>query len=145
MAKDNDQTHDSSPPSPPEFHPALSVSNIKNCIPLILDRHSAKYSNWEELFEVHAHAYNVLDHINSKTPRPTGVSDPLWQRLDSIVKQWIYSTISSYLLDTVLAKGDTAQQVWDKIKAIFQDNKANWALYLEKQFTNELPSLRSTC
>ncbi|XP_021738227.1 uncharacterized protein LOC110704727 [Chenopodium quinoa] len=99
----NDQYNDFVPP-PTEFHPALSVTNIKNCIPLILDRNSAKYSNWEELFEVHAHAYNVLDHISSKTPRPTGISDSLCQRLDSIVKQWIYGTISTDLLDTVLCK-----------------------------------------
>ncbi|XP_021740384.1 uncharacterized protein LOC110706736 [Chenopodium quinoa] len=112
------------------------MSNIKDCIPLILDRQTVQYSNWEELFEVHAHTYNVLDYIDSKMPRPTRISNSLWQRLDSVVKQWIYGTISTDLLQTVLSKGDMAQQVWHKIKAIFQDNKMTRVLYLEKQFTD---------
>ncbi|XP_021763659.1 protein FAM98A-like [Chenopodium quinoa] len=35
-----------------------------------------------------------------------------------------------------LSVWDTAQQVWDKIKNIFQDNKATRALYLESQFND---------
>ncbi|XP_021766585.1 uncharacterized protein LOC110731041 [Chenopodium quinoa] len=112
-----------------DFHPALGVNNIKNIIPLILDHENVQYSNWVELFECHAHAYNVLDHIDPKTPKPTDLSGDMWTRLDSIVKNWIYGTISEDLLETILC-----QQIWDKLKAIFQDSKQTRAVYLENQF-----------
>ncbi|XP_021750674.1 uncharacterized protein LOC110716366 [Chenopodium quinoa] len=116
------------------FHPALGVSNIKNVIPLILDREKVQNSNWVELFECYAHAFDVLDHIDPKTTHPVNLSDAMWKRLDSVVKNWIYGTISTYLLETILCKGDKTQQVWDKLKGIFQDNKTTRAVYLENQF-----------
>lgn len=75
-----------------DYHPPLSVNNICNSIPLILDRDKVHYSNWVELFECHAHDYSVLDHIDPTTTCPTDVSRSMWDRLDSVVKQWIYRT-----------------------------------------------------
>ncbi|XP_021716361.1 uncharacterized protein LOC110684248 [Chenopodium quinoa] len=132
MAKDDDN---SSPPPPSslEFHPALTVTNIKNSIPLTLDYDKVQYSSWVELFENHVCAYEVLDHIDPKTPRPSNISETLWNRLDAIVKQWIYGTISKDLLETILGRKSTAQQTWDRIKDIFQDNKSTRAVYLKTQ------------
>ncbi|XP_021747922.1 uncharacterized protein LOC110713783 [Chenopodium quinoa] len=118
------------------FHPALGVSNIKNVIPLILDHEKVQYSNWVELFECHAHAFDVLDHVDPKTTRPTDLSDAMWKRFDSVVKNWIYGIISTDLLETILCKGDTAQQVWYKLKENFQVNKTTRAVYLENQFNH---------
>ncbi|XP_021761066.1 uncharacterized protein LOC110725908 [Chenopodium quinoa] len=146
MTKDSEQ-----PPPPPsnEFHPTLGVNNIKNAIPLLLDQEKVQYSNWVELFECHAHAFNVLDHIDPKTPKPTDISDALWKRLDSVVKNWIYGTISSDLLETILCRGATAQDIWDKLKALFQDNKNTRAVYLENQFNSlhlsNFPDISSYC
>lgn len=67
----NGATSDPKTPPPPSptantnYHPALSVSNIKNNIPLVLDREKVQYSNWVELFEIQCHAHDVLDHIDS--------------------------------------------------------------------------------
>ncbi|KAL2906199.1 Retrovirus-related Pol polyprotein from transposon TNT 1-94 [Bienertia sinuspersici] len=94
------------------------------------------YSNWVELFENHACAYDVLDHIDSTIPRLKDISNSLWKRLDAIVKQWIYETISPNLLQNILFKGATAQATWDKLKAIFQNNKNTRAVYLENQFNS---------
>ncbi|XP_021738378.1 uncharacterized protein LOC110704872 [Chenopodium quinoa] len=124
MAKDDDNSSPP-PPSSPEFHPALTVTNIKNSIPLTLDYEKVQYSSWVELFENHVCAYDVLDHIDPKTPYPSNISETLWNRLDAIVKQWIYGTISKDLLETILGRKSTAQQTWDRIKDIFQDNKTN--------------------
>ena len=41
------------------------------------------------------------------------------------MKQWIYGTISSDLLQTVLSRGDKAQQVWETRE-----------VYLQNQFNN---------
>ncbi|XP_021733887.1 uncharacterized protein LOC110700632 isoform X2 [Chenopodium quinoa] len=131
MGKDDEIPSSS---SSSDYYPVLGVNNIKNVFPLILDREKVQYSNWVELFECHTHAYNVLDHIDPKTTKSTDISDEMWKRLNSIVKNWIYSTISKDLLETVIEKGVAAQQIWDKLKAIFQDNKTTRAVYLENQF-----------
>ena len=36
--------------------------------------------NFVELFEFHWHAYDVLDHIDPSTPRPTNISETMWKR-----------------------------------------------------------------
>ncbi|XP_021749921.1 uncharacterized protein LOC110715642 [Chenopodium quinoa] len=136
MTKDAENSNNNKSSSSSEFHPAFGVNNIKNVFPLLLERGKVHYSNWVELFECHCHAYNVLDHIDPKTSKPTDLSDDMWKRLDSIVKNWIYGTISSDLLESVLSRGDTAQQIWDKLKDIFQDNKTTRAVYLETQFNS---------
>ncbi|XP_021758660.1 uncharacterized protein LOC110723624 [Chenopodium quinoa] len=82
------------------------------------------------------HPALAVNHIDSTVSRPTDVSDSLWKRLDAIVKQWIYGTISTDLLNTILAPKSTAQQLWDRIKEIFQDNKNTRVVYLENQFNS---------
>lgn len=49
----------------------------------------------------HAHAFNILVQITTDTKRPSDISDVLWARLGSTIK-WIYGTISSDLLQTIL-------------------------------------------
>lgn len=116
---------------------------------MILDFEKVQYSNWVELFENHACAYNVLDHIDPNTTRPTGISDAMWTRLDAIVKQWIYGTISTDLLQIVLSRNSTTQETWNRIKNIFQDNKNTTAVYLENQFNNlhlsHFPNVTAYC
>lgn len=117
-----------------ELSPGLSLSNIKNDISLVLDREKVHYFDWVELFEIHCHAYDVLDHIDPTKLRPANMTGALWQRLDSVVKKWNFGTISSDLLQAILYRGSTAQETWDRLKSIFQDNKHTRAVYLENQF-----------
>ncbi|KAL2933214.1 Retrovirus-related Pol polyprotein from transposon TNT 1-94 [Bienertia sinuspersici] len=124
------------PSSSTEFHSALTVNNIRNAVPVILDYENIQYADWVELFENHLCAHNLLHHIDPHSPRPADISDSLWRRLDAVVKQWIYGTISSDLLKIILSRKSTAQQAWDRLKEIFQDNKTSRALYLEHQFNN---------
>lgn len=122
---------DDTPPTS-GFHPAFAVNNIKNFLPLILDQEEGQYAAWVELFHIHACAYNVLHHIDATTPRPTTVDDATWKRIDAIVKQWIYGTISKDLLQTIIKPGATAQELWKRHEEIFQDNKHTRAVYLEE-------------
>ncbi|CAH9089571.1 unnamed protein product [Cuscuta epithymum] len=156
-----------SPKSTP-FHPALTVSNIKNFIPITLDMENVEYSSWAELFKITPRAYQVLDHIfpssdddddDSSTtmpdsPTPEQIlnkaeSQALWTRLDAIVLQWIYGTISHELLHTIIEPDSTAQEAWDRITDIFQDNKHTRAVHLESQFSNtrleDFPNVLSYC
>jgi len=119
------------------FHPALMVNNIKNFIPITLEMEKGQYSSWAELFNIHCHAYKVIDHIIKQQPskkekKTAAKVDPeLWLRLDAIVLQWIYGMISNNLLHTILELDSTASQAWERLQNIFQDNKNSRVVYLE--------------
>ncbi|GAU13170.1 hypothetical protein TSUD_179130 [Trifolium subterraneum] len=94
------------------IHPALTVTNITNFIKITLDIEKSQYNTWSELFKIHAQTYEVLDHIVPPTETTDASSSPslketnpaMWKRLDAIVLQWIYSTISTDLLKTIIEK-----------------------------------------
>ncbi|GJR66062.1 hybrid signal transduction histidine kinase M [Tanacetum coccineum] len=50
------------------------------------------------------------------------------KKLDSLLKVWIYGTISTSLLQTILKKNVTAKDVWTSLKNLFHDNKDARAL-----------------
>jgi hypothetical protein len=45
------------------------VTNIKNFIPITLGLESSHYSSWAELFKIHFRAFQVIDHLESSTPK----------------------------------------------------------------------------
>ncbi|XP_021721012.1 uncharacterized protein LOC110688551 [Chenopodium quinoa] len=124
------------PPPNSSFHPAYAVTNIKNLLPVTSDQEEGQYATWVELFQIHACAFTVLDHIDASVPRPSGIDSATWNRLDAIVKQWIYGTISRDLVNTIMKPGASALELWNRLKEIFHDNKHTRAVYLEEQFTN---------
>nr|XP_043611952.1 uncharacterized protein LOC122583633 [Erigeron canadensis] len=69
------------------------------------------------LFKVQCTACKVLDHLtllakeSSLTASPSP-SNAEWLRLDAIVLQWIYNTITPNLWTTILDPNNTAAQVW---------------------------------
>lgn len=69
-----------------EFHPVLIVTNIKNSIPFVLDMEKDHYIIWVGLFEIHARAHKVIDHIipqpGKKKPVSTDVDFEIWTTLD---------------------------------------------------------------
>jgi len=95
---------------------------------------------WDELFEIHACAHKVIDHIiphpQKQKPASTDASFEMWTILDSIVLQWIYYTISLYLLTTIMEKGSTAMAVWNCLADIFEDNQNSRVVALEKDFSS---------
>ncbi|KAJ0577439.1 putative RNA-directed DNA polymerase [Helianthus annuus] len=153
----------------PKLHPALTVSNIKNLIPVTLEAESAQYSTWSELFRIQCRVFQVLDHLSPKpttdsdaakpaTPKPTTDSDKStttpptdasWDRLDAVVLQWIYSTVSTDLLNTVITPGMTAHDAWKTLAGLFNDNKAARALHLTHKLTTtrleNFPNMSAYC
>ncbi|CAH9130358.1 unnamed protein product [Cuscuta epithymum] len=153
------------------FHPALAISNIKNFIPLTLDLDNGDYASWAELFKITARAYEVLDHIipsttttdsssaatdSSLTDAQRAILDAakaeasaLWSRLDAVVLQWIYGTISHDLLHTIIEVDSTAHDAWESLADLFHDNKHARALYLENEFSNtrldQFPNVSAYC
>ncbi|XP_071714052.1 uncharacterized protein [Rutidosis leptorrhynchoides] len=90
-----------------KIHPAITVNNIKNFIPITLEMNKTQYSSWVELFK-----YTVA------------------------LLQWIYETISNYLLLPILKLGQSAEQARERLKSMFQDNQNSRAIYLKQKFSN---------
>ncbi|XP_022017731.1 uncharacterized protein LOC110917496 [Helianthus annuus] len=127
-----------------KLHPVVTVSNIKTFVRVTLDHEASDYNTWSELFRLHCTTYLVADHLSPRTPpvatdkdkekstsgSPSSPGDS-WERLDAIVLQWMYGTISTDLLKTVIKTRITAYDAWKAIKSLFQDNKATHALFLK--------------
>ncbi|XP_058741815.1 uncharacterized protein LOC131614211 [Vicia villosa] len=99
------------PTTPTPIHPALTVPNITNFIKITLSIEKAA-------------------DPSLKTTDPHS-----WLRLDVVVLQWIYGTISVVLLKTIIEHNSTAEIVWNRLFGIFYDNKNSRALYLEQEFS----------
>ncbi|XP_022031898.1 uncharacterized protein LOC110932957 [Helianthus annuus] len=132
-----------------KLHLALTVSNIKAHVPITLEKDSTHYTTWKTLFKVHCQIYDVLDHLSPKPVAAASSSDTsaadktaaaaaeaLWSRLDALVLQWIYATISPDLLNTILKPGQTAHAAWSSVESEFNDNKNTRAVFLGQEFAN---------
>jgi len=74
-----------------------------------------QYGTWAELFRIHARSHRVLHHIvpskEKTTPTDTSSAEfEQWTTLDSTVLQWIYSTISTDMLTTIMEPDSTAME-----------------------------------
>ncbi|XP_060182055.1 uncharacterized protein LOC132611679 [Lycium barbarum] len=141
-----------------KLHPATTVTNIKSCILIVLDYEGSQYNNWATLFKLHCRANLVINHIlplaSPTVPPPATAVEKLaakalWERLDDIVWQWIYGTISNDLLNMIIHQEDTAAEAWDRLVHLFQDNKSARALALNAKFTNtklvDFPNVKAYC
>lgn len=138
----------------PSIHPALTITNF---IKITLDIEKSQYNTWFELFKIHAQASEVLDHILppsmtddlSSSPSLKETNPALWKHLDAIVLQWIYGTIFTDFLHTIIEGNYTAKLAWDRLFDIFFDNKNSRALYLEQEFSRgtmeQFPDAPSYC
>ncbi|XP_059294568.1 uncharacterized protein LOC132047557 [Lycium ferocissimum] len=136
------------------FHPALAVSNIKNHISITLEMENVQYGTWVELFKIHAKSHRVLHHIippesgKEKVPK-TDAEKELWSTLDATVLQWIYTTISTDLLHTILEPDSTAMEAWNRLRDIFQDNKNSRSVTFEHEFSHtnmeDFPNASAYC
>ncbi|XP_035845915.1 uncharacterized protein LOC118492191 [Helianthus annuus] len=136
----------------PKIHPAATVTNIKSLIPVVLEMESGQYASWSELFKIQCRASLVIDHLSPRTSSSSGPTkaadkdttdttkesqvDDSWDRLDAIVLQWIYATISNDLLHTILKPNTTAYDAWKTLEGIFQDNKSSRSIHLLHKFSN---------
>jgi hypothetical protein len=145
MTTNPNNSNSTTPPPPPtptyaQTHPALTVPNITNFIKVTLSMEKGTYNTWSELFKIHARVFQVIDHIippsePSATPSLKTTDLSLWLRLDVVVLQWIYRTISEDLLNTIIEHDSTAETAWNRLFNIFYDNKNSRALYLEQEFS----------
>ncbi|XP_071718009.1 uncharacterized protein [Rutidosis leptorrhynchoides] len=142
----------------PKYHPAFTVSDIKNYISITLELDKSQYTRWAELFKITCTAFDVIDHIITPTESSesatvtsdkSNTSNVSWFRLDAVVLNWMYGTVSLEVLNTIFEAGSTAAKTWLRIQNLFQDNKSSRALYLQRQFTNikldNFPNVSAYC
>ncbi|XP_071708799.1 uncharacterized protein [Rutidosis leptorrhynchoides] len=127
---------------------AQPIHQIQHSVPFKLDLENSKYASWSELFKIHCRAHNVLDHLTSESPPASSKGkekdDPeneeLWHRHDTIILQWIYATLSTDLMDTILEPDTTAKQANTKL-----DDFPNVSAYCKqlKMLSNQLANVDS--
>lgn len=101
-----------------------------------LDGVKVMYSSWLKLYEIHVKAFKVQDHIDrTKPPEEADENYVEWCQIDSLVLQWIFSTISYQLLARVL-RNTAGHEAWLKIQAIIVSNKNAKVVALQHEFSN---------
>lgn len=134
-------------PPPPQrnnlpLHKAYSVSNIKTHVPIQLSLDQMNHVIWSELFSTHCDGYDVADHIDTTyvpteaNPNLVPPTYPEWKKLDSIVKSWIYGTITPSLLQNIFEKNLTARKAWVSLHNHFHINKEAKFIQLDNQLRN---------
>jgi hypothetical protein len=156
---DDSSSAQSNPPPAAQnkFYSAFAINNVKTIIPVTLENDSNLYLSWSALFKVQARVHNVLDHIIPPSDAQAIQESTdlkandyvLWNRLDAVVLQWMYATISPDILQSILVVDDTAEECWKRIAAMFHDNKHSRVVQLENQFSNtnlkDFPSTKAYC
>ncbi|XP_050877345.1 uncharacterized protein LOC127081102 [Lathyrus oleraceus] len=119
----SDDTSSASQTNPPQakkpnFHSAFAINNVKNIILVTLENDFNLYLSWHALFKVQARVHIIPDHIipSSDAHAIQASADlkandsELWNRLDAVVLQWMYATVSLDILQSILVVDDTAEE-----------------------------------
>lgn len=112
---------------------AYGIGNIKNAVPIVLDLERLNYEAWRELFYTHCVGYGEASHLDSTKDKP---DDADWLRMNSMVKSWIYATLSQPLLNTVLKSSSTAGKLWTTLESLFRDNRDAKIIQLDNELRN---------
>ncbi|XP_071709425.1 uncharacterized protein [Rutidosis leptorrhynchoides] len=110
----------------------FGVTNIRTFVPLNIDLDELNYDSWRELFETHYMSFDLIDHLDGTT-KPSADDDKDWKKTDSLIKLWIYGTLSKPLLQSVVKRKYTAHQLWEYIENLFRNNKDSRAMELENE------------
>ncbi|XP_074318296.1 uncharacterized protein LOC141655096 [Silene latifolia] len=124
-----------------QYHPALAITQIRNHVTVTLWMDNDQYPLWVALFTNHAKSTRVLHHIitpiSGKPAAPATVDEKeMWETIDAMVLQWIYATVSTDLLETIVESDSTAMECWKRIEDILQDNQHSRAVTLEQEFSS---------
>ncbi|KAL4561753.1 hypothetical protein LXL04_033927 [Taraxacum kok-saghyz] len=116
----------------PNNQKPFGITNIKALVPITLDLNQLNYDAWRELFTTHCRGFGVLGHLTGAS-KPKSDDDEDWHALDSVVKAWIYATLTPSLLNNILQTGSTSHMVWLKLENLFRDNKDTRAIELKDE------------
>ncbi|XP_062227413.1 uncharacterized protein LOC133925532 [Phragmites australis] len=109
----------------------MAVQNIRALVPVTLDLSSSNLNKWRGQFLTTLGKYSLTAHVLSDDSQP---DSPNLCRMDCIVREWLYGTISHDLCEIVMESGVTARAVWTALEGRFIDNKETLSLHLDAEF-----------
>lgn len=114
---------------------AVAVQNIRSLVHVILDVNSGNFARWREQFLLTLGKYSLQGHVlHDDCP----LNSPDWERMDCVVRSWLYGTLSDNLLDIIRHRGDqgvTARTIWLAIESQFLGNREARALILDAKLS----------
>jgi hypothetical protein len=84
---------------------AFDVQNILSPVSVLLDASSMHYAHWRDNVLLTLWRYALSDHVLSDD---TFVAVFAWDRMDMLVKSWLYDTISPEIQDVTRQRDHTA-------------------------------------
>jgi hypothetical protein len=112
---------------------ASGIQNIRSLVMVVLDASSAHYARWRDNVLLTLRRYALSYHVLSDD---TFVGVPAWDRMDMVIKSWLYGTISPELQDVTRQRGHTARAAWLALENRFIGNRENRALPINATFRN---------
>jgi hypothetical protein len=131
-AHSSSSSSDSEPGLPPAPTHVVQTINIRSHVLVVLDLAESNHSQWRSLFESTLGKFGLTAHVASVTLIPD--RDAEWTRLDHIVVNWIYTTISKTIFDIVYQPRASAFTVLSDVEGFFRDNELQRAVLLEAEF-----------
>jgi hypothetical protein len=110
---------------------ASGVQNIRSLVSVVLDGSSAHYARWRENVLLILRRYALSDHVLSDD---CFVDVPAWDKMDMLVKSWLFGTISPELQDVTRQRGLTARAAWLALENRFIGNRETHALHINATF-----------
>jgi hypothetical protein len=107
------------------------VQNVRSFISVSLYLSSTHYARWRDNVLLTLGCYSLSDHVLLDT---TYVGVPAWDRMDSVVKSWIWGTISPDLQDITRQRGHTARDTWLALENHFLGNHETRTLHINATF-----------
>lgn len=110
---------------------AVAVQNIRALVLVVLDLGSPNYNKWCGRFLITLGKYSLTSHVLSNIVRRDSAD---WSRMDCVVLEWLYGTITPDLCEIVMENGVTAHAVWRALEGQFIVNRETRALHLDAEF-----------
>ncbi|XP_062201483.1 uncharacterized protein LOC133904011 [Phragmites australis] len=110
---------------------AVAVQNTHALVPIVLDLGSSNYNKWRGWFLITLGKYSLTCHVLFDVVHPDSAD---WCRMDCVVLEWLYGTITPNLYKIVMENGVTACTVWQALEGQFIGNRETCALHLDAKF-----------
>ena len=104
----------------------------RNVAPVIVSLDSGNYRKWAIYMGASLGRAGLIGHIDGTTE--AAPTDPSWTANDYTVLNIIHAGIDEDVAEMVLARDQTARQLWLALIELFSANKASKAIYLDDDF-----------
>ena len=104
----------------------------RHVAPVVLNLDASNYTKWSIYLKASLGRAGLIGHVDGTTP--AAFTDAAWKADDYTVLNHLHSAIHEDVADMVLARDQSARQLWLAILELFSANKASKAIYLDNDF-----------